>query len=72
MVQESSMFEFVSPSGEDSSMDGMMRVSVWSQNGTTVLFPIRVTELGQVPIIVKAASFYASDSVYQTILVKVT
>ncbi|XP_036438060.1 CD109 antigen isoform X2 [Colossoma macropomum] len=70
MVQESSMFEFVSPSGEDSSMDGMMRVSIWSQNGTTVLFPIKVMELGQVPIIVKATSLYASDSVYQTILVK--
>ncbi|KAL7888543.1 hypothetical protein AOLI_G00035170 [Acnodon oligacanthus] len=70
MVQESSMFEFVSLSGEDSSMASMMRVSVWSQNGTTVLFPIRVTELGQVPIIVKASSLYASDSVYQTILVK--
>ncbi|XP_017551199.1 CD109 antigen isoform X2 [Pygocentrus nattereri] len=70
MVQESSMFEFVSPSGGNSSMDSMIRVSVWSQNGTTVLFPIRVTELGQVPIIVKAISLYASDSVYQTILVK--
>ncbi|KAI4875835.1 hypothetical protein NFI96_005884 [Prochilodus magdalenae] len=68
-VHDSSMFEFVSPSGED-PMAGLTRVSVWSQNATTVVFPIRVTELGQVPIAVSAASIYASDSVSQTILVK--
>ncbi|KAG9283112.1 CD109 antigen isoform X1 [Astyanax mexicanus] len=67
-VQESSMFEFVSPI--EDSMPGVRHVSVWSQNGTTVQFPIKAIDLGQIPISVKAVSNYASDSVYQTILVK--
>ncbi|XP_072543122.1 CD109 antigen [Salminus brasiliensis] len=70
MVDESNMFEFVSPAGEDSFVAGYHRVTVLSQNGTTLLFPIKAIELGQIPIFVRAGSFYASDSVYQTILVK--
>ncbi|XP_026779187.3 CD109 antigen isoform X2 [Pangasianodon hypophthalmus] len=69
-VNESSMFEFVTSGGDESLLAGMRHVSVWRQKSAMVLFAIRATQLGQMPISVKAMSFYASDLVSQTILVK--
>lgn len=70
-VDESSMFEFVTSAGDEPLFAGVRHVSVWRQNNTIVFFAIRATQLGQMPISVKAMSIYASDSVSQTILVKV-
>lgn len=71
VVAESSAFEFVSPDNREFSMDNVRKVSVLSQNITTLLFPIRATALGDIPISVKATSIYSSDWVYKTVLVKV-
>ncbi|KAL2081856.1 hypothetical protein ACEWY4_021674 [Coilia grayii] len=69
-VAESESFEFVFPDSEGLSMASKRTVTVWSQNGTTVFFPIRPTALGEIPLSVKAISSYSSDAVYKTILVK--
>ncbi|XP_026146326.1 CD109 antigen [Carassius auratus] len=70
VVAESSMFEFVSPDNGGFSLDNVRKALVLSQNITTLLFPIRVTALGEIPISVKATSVYSSDWVYKTVLVK--
>lgn len=46
-------------------------ILVPSEDGTTVLFPIRPTHLGEIPITVRAISPMASDAITQRILVKV-
>ncbi|XP_046691610.1 CD109 antigen isoform X1 [Silurus meridionalis] len=69
-VDESIMFEFVTSAGNESVLESIRQVSVWSQNSSVVVFAIRATQLGQMPISVKASSLYASDSVLQTIVVK--
>lgn len=71
VVAESLEFEFVSPDNREFSMNNVRKVSVLSQNIMTLLFPIRVTALGEIPISVKATSIYSSDWVYKTVLVKV-
>ncbi|XP_048063984.1 CD109 antigen isoform X2 [Megalobrama amblycephala] len=70
VVAKSSAFEFVSPDNREFSMNNVRKVSVLSQNITTLLFPIRATALGDIPISVKAMSIYSSDWVYKTVLVK--
>ncbi|KAF4099898.1 CD109 antigen [Onychostoma macrolepis] len=70
VVAESWMFEFVSPDNGGFSLDNVRKASVLSQNITTLLFPIRATVLGEIPISVKATSVYSSDWVYKTVLVK--
>ena len=71
IVAESEHFEFVFPDSDGVVMASKRTVSVWSQNGTTVLFPIRPTMLGEIPISVRAISSYTSDALYRTVLVKV-
>lgn len=71
VVAESWMFEFVSPDNGGFSLDNVRKALVLSQNITTLLFPIRATALGEIPISVKATSVYSSDWVYKTLLVKV-
>lgn len=71
-VNESSMFEFVTSAGDESLLAATRHVSVSRQKSTMVSFAITATQLGQMPISVKAMSLYTSDSVSQTILVKVT
>ncbi|XP_016098299.1 CD109 antigen-like [Sinocyclocheilus grahami] len=70
VVAESSMFEFVSPDNGGFSLDNVRKASVLSNNITTLLFPIRATALGEIPISIKATSVYSSDWVYKTVLVK--
>ncbi|XP_042565902.1 CD109 antigen [Clupea harengus] len=70
IVAESEHFEFVFPDSDGVVMASKRTVSVWSQNGTTVLFPIRPTMLGEIPISVRAISSYTSDALYRTVLVK--
>ncbi|XP_060773998.1 CD109 antigen [Neoarius graeffei] len=69
-VDESSMFEFVTSAGDASPLANMRHVTVWRQKSMMVVFAIRATQLGQMPISVQATSFSTSDSVSQTILVK--
>ncbi|XP_017311017.1 CD109 antigen [Ictalurus punctatus] len=69
-VNESSMFEFVTSAGDESLLAATRHVSVSRQKSTMVSFAITATQLGQMPISVKAMSLYTSDSVSQTILVK--
>ncbi|XP_016084557.1 CD109 antigen-like [Sinocyclocheilus grahami] len=70
VVAESWMFEFVSPDNGGFSLDNVRKALVSSQNITSLLFPIRATALGEIPISVKATSVYSSDWVYKTVLVK--
>ncbi|XP_077076926.1 CD109 antigen isoform X2 [Siphateles boraxobius] len=70
VVAESSEFEFVSPDNRDFSLNNVRKVSVLSQKITTLLFPIRATALGEIPISVKVTTIYSSDWVYKTVLVK--
>jgi CD109 antigen len=46
-------------------------ILVPSENGATVLFPVKLTHLGEIPIRVIAVSPTASDAITQKILVKV-
>lgn len=46
-------------------------ILVPSEDGATLLFPVRPTRLGEIPITVRAVSAAASDAVTQRILVKV-
>lgn len=66
-----SLIEFVLPDNEDLSKASTRTVSVGSQNGTSVLFPIRLLVLGEIPISVEAKSSVASDAVRRMVLVKV-
>ncbi|XP_051951277.1 CD109 antigen-like [Xyrauchen texanus] len=70
VVAESEMFEFVAADDEEIFLAHVRKVSVLSQDVTSILFPIRATVLGEIPITVKATSIYSSDLVYQTLLVK--
>ncbi|XP_051954493.1 CD109 antigen [Xyrauchen texanus] len=70
VVAESEMFEFVAADNEEMYLAHVRKVSVLGQNVTSILFPIRATALGEIPISVKATSIYSSDFVYQTLLVK--
>ncbi|CAB1342754.1 unnamed protein product [Coregonus sp. 'balchen'] len=62
---ESHSFEFVFPDNEELSKASTRTVSVWSQNGTSVLFPIRPLALVEIPV-----SAVASDAVSKMVLVK--
>ncbi|KAM9551472.1 CD109 antigen isoform 1-T1 [Salvelinus alpinus] len=70
IVSQSDSFEFVFPDNEELSMASTRTVSVGSQNGTSVLFPIRLLVLGEIPISVEAKSSVASDAVHRMVLVK--
>ncbi|CDQ59229.1 unnamed protein product [Oncorhynchus mykiss] len=70
IVSQSDSFEFVFPDNEELSMASTRTVSVGSQNGTSVLFPIRLLALGEIPISVEAKSSVASDAVRRMVLVK--
>ncbi|TRY84508.1 hypothetical protein DNTS_035848 [Danionella cerebrum] len=70
VVAESRMFEFVSVDQGDLSMNNVKKVMVWSQNITTLLFPIRAQLLGEIPISIKATSLYSSDWIHKSLLVK--
>ncbi|XP_038583673.1 CD109 antigen [Micropterus salmoides] len=69
-VAQSESFEFVFADNEELLMPNVRWVSVGSQSGTTVLFPIKPLVLGDIPISVRAISSAASDLVRTTVLVK--
>ncbi|XP_066569239.1 CD109 antigen [Amia ocellicauda] len=70
IVAASDSFDFVFPQIEGLSLPGKQTLSVPSQDGTSVLFPIKPKVLGEIPISVKAISSVASDAIVQKVLVK--
>ncbi|XP_026856595.2 CD109 antigen [Electrophorus electricus] len=70
ILDESNMFDLVTSEGAVSLAVATHRVRVWGKSHATVFFPIRATELGHMPISLRALALYTSDSVFHTILVK--
>ncbi|NXX84199.1 CD109 protein, partial [Urocolius indicus] len=63
-------FEIILTSNEINATENQQSVSVPSEDGETVQFPIKPKQLGEIPIKVTAISSAASDAVIQKVLVK--
>lgn len=70
IIEESDRFDILMTSKEINATGHQQDILVPSEDGTTVLFPIRPTHLGEIPITVRAISPMASDAITQRILVK--
>uniref|UniRef100_A0A4W2FZG6 CD109 antigen n=1 Tax=Bos indicus x Bos taurus TaxID=30522 RepID=A0A4W2FZG6_BOBOX len=70
IIEKSDAFDILMASNEINATGHQQTILVPSEDGATVLFPIRPTRLGEVPITVTAVSPAASDAVTQRILVK--
>ncbi|XP_004696598.1 CD109 antigen [Echinops telfairi] len=70
IIEESDKFEILGSSNEVNATRLQQTILAPQEDGTTVIFPIKPTHLGEIPIIVKAVSPTASDAVTQNILVK--
>ncbi|KAB0355541.1 hypothetical protein FD755_021482 [Muntiacus reevesi] len=70
IIEKSDAFDILMASNEINATGHQQTILVPSEDGATVLFPIRPTRLGDVPITVTAVSPAASDAVTQRILVK--
>ncbi|XP_060089077.1 CD109 antigen [Heteronotia binoei] len=57
-------------SNEINATDNKRSVWVPSEDGRTVIFPIKPTQIGEIPIRVTAISIFASDAIIQKVLVK--
>lgn len=64
-------FEIVLTSNEINATENQQSISVPSEDGKTVQFPIKPKQLGEIPIKVTAISSAASDAIIQKVLVKV-
>ncbi|KAJ8341794.1 hypothetical protein SKAU_G00340850 [Synaphobranchus kaupii] len=69
-VEESVSFEFVFAGNQSFASAGARSVTVRSQNSGTVLFPVTPKVIGTMSVTVNAVSFYASNKVTRTVLVK--
>ncbi|XP_037699981.1 CD109 antigen [Choloepus didactylus] len=69
-IGKSNKFDILMASNEINATGYQQTVLVRSEDGATVLFPIKPTHLGEIPITVTAISPTASDAVTQKILVK--
>ncbi|XP_059324039.1 CD109 antigen isoform X1 [Ammospiza nelsoni] len=63
-------FEIILTSNEINATTNQQSVSVPSEDGKTVQFPIKPKQLGEIPIKVTAISSAASDAVIQKVIVK--
>ncbi|KAF2975324.1 hypothetical protein EK904_013832 [Melospiza melodia maxima] len=63
-------FEIILTSNEINATTNQQSVSVPSEDGKTVQFPIKPKQLGEIPIKVTALSSAASDAVIQKVIVK--
>ncbi|XP_021062209.1 CD109 antigen [Mus pahari] len=70
LIEESDRFDILMSSNDVNNTIYRKTVLVPRDNGVTLVFPIKPTHLGEVPITVTAASPTASDSVTQTVVVK--
>ncbi|XP_063580933.1 CD109 antigen isoform X2 [Pongo abelii] len=70
IIEKSDKFDILMTSSEINVTGHQQTILVPSEDGATVLFPIRPTHLGEIPITVTALSPTASDAITQMILVK--
>ncbi|KFO14389.1 CD109 antigen, partial [Balearica regulorum gibbericeps] len=63
-------FEIILTSNEINATENQQSISVPSEDGKTVQFPIKPKQLGEIPIKVTAISSAASDAIIQKVLVK--
>ncbi|XP_008065500.1 CD109 antigen [Carlito syrichta] len=70
VIEKSDKFDVLMTLSEQNATGHQQTVLVPSEDGATVLFPIKPTHLGEVPVTVTAVSPTASDAVTQRILVK--
>ncbi|XP_062953550.1 CD109 antigen isoform X2 [Cynocephalus volans] len=70
IIEQSDKFDILMTSNEINATGHLQTILVPSEDGATVLFPVRPTHLGEVPVTVTAVSPTASDAVTQRILVK--
>lgn len=70
IIEESDKFDILMTSNEINATGHQQTILVPSEDGATVLFPVKPTHLGEIPITVTAISPDASDAVTQRILVK--
>lgn len=71
LIEESVDFDVLMSSNDVNDTTYQQTALVPSEDGVTLLFPIKPTQLGEIPITVKAASPTASDAITQKVLVKV-
>ncbi|XP_044613298.2 CD109 antigen isoform X1 [Equus asinus] len=70
IIEKSDKFDILMASNEINATGHQQTILVPSEDGATVLFPIKPIHLGEIPITVTAVSLAASDAVTQKILVK--
>ncbi|XP_005073815.1 CD109 antigen isoform X1 [Mesocricetus auratus] len=70
LIGESDDFDVIMSSSNSNDTMYQQAALVPSEDGVTLLFPIRPIQLGEIPITVKAASPTAADEITQKVLVK--
>ncbi|XP_072822377.1 CD109 antigen isoform X2 [Vicugna pacos] len=70
IIEKSDDFDILMASNEINATGHQQTIQVPSEDGVTVLFPVRPTHLGEIPVTVTAVSPAASDAVTQRLLVK--
>uniref|UniRef100_G1LMD5 CD109 antigen n=1 Tax=Ailuropoda melanoleuca TaxID=9646 RepID=G1LMD5_AILME len=70
IIEKNDKFDILMASNEINATGHQQTILVPSEDGATVLFPVKPTHLGEIPITVTAISPTASDAVTQRILVK--
>lgn len=69
-LNPSDAFDFIFTTNDISATTGTHTVSVPSEDGRTVFFPVKTNQLGEIEITVKATSPTAYDAITQKVLVK--
>ncbi|KAL6086288.1 hypothetical protein STEG23_007297, partial [Scotinomys teguina] len=70
VTEESDSFDVLMSSNDINDTTYQQTALVPSEDGVTLLFPIKPKQLGEIPITVKAASATAFDAITQKVLVK--
>ncbi|KAG3289801.1 hypothetical protein H1C71_026086 [Ictidomys tridecemlineatus] len=70
IIKKSDGYDILLTSNEINATGHQQTILVPSEDGATVVFPVRPTHLGEIPITVMAISPTASDAITQRILVK--
>lgn len=72
IIEESDKFDILMASNEVNDTGHQQTILVPSEDGVTVIFPVKPVHLGEIPITITAISRAASDAITQKILVKVS
>ncbi|KAM5325551.1 CD109 antigen [Glossophaga mutica] len=70
IIEKSDKFDILMASNEINATEHQQTIVVPSEDGATVLFPVKPTHVGEIPVTVAAFSSAASDAVTQRVLVK--